>query len=347
MDKSDSNLVAAQFLSVPSTAGHCWNSPSRASCAGLAVIYLDRIAESTEEHNNSAITVLIPGALGAFNASYRTEDGHRCRTYVRAPEISVIPPGQSHALTVARQSDMIIIVMECNFFGEIARIAPEAKTPHSWGGPEVEATEVVGRFAAADPFLRELGNTLFREFRLDGTPGAAYLESLAGVLAIHLAANYCSRHLSPFYSGLSPHRLKTVQSFIKDHLTEAIKVEQLAAEVHLSPFHFARMFKKATGKAPHAYIKALRIEHAKELLRDSDLPLVDVAATVGFQTQAHFTGIFQKYASVTPRSFRLKSRAIGSPRGPKSENDSRHGRNPTSSARFGKKLPDTAANVFA
>jgi AraC family transcriptional regulator len=138
-----------------------------------------------------------------------------------------------------------------------------------------------------------------------------------------------------------------VQAFIKDHLPEAIRVEQLAAEVHMSPFHFARMFKKATGKAPHAYINAQRIEHAKELLRDSDLPLVDVAATVGFQTQAHFTGVFQKYASVTPRSFRLKSRAILSPRDPKSENDSRHGRNPTSSARFGKKLPDTAANVFA
>jgi AraC family transcriptional regulator len=335
------NSVVGQFVSAPGASGLRWNSRSCAGCAGLTAIYMERIAESTEEHyDNTAITVLIPGDQGAFNASYRTEDGRCCRTYVRAPELSVIPPGQSHALAVARPSDMIIISMDCKFFGETARIAIASETT------DVEATEVVGRFAAADPFLRELGNTLFSEFRLNGTPGAAYLECLAGVVAIHLAANYCSGQVLPLYSGLSTHRLKTVQAFIKDHLSEAIRVEQLAAIVDMSPFHFARMFKKATGKAPHAYVNAQRIEHAKELLRDSDLPLVDVAATVGFQTQAHFTGVFQKHVSLTPRSFRLKFRASAPLRGPARKNDPRHGRNPTSSARFGKKLPDVAANIF-
>jgi len=339
MDNSD--LVPAPFLSAPGASGIRWNSRSCVACPGLTVIYLERIAESTKEHySDTAITVLIPGDLGAFKASYRTGDGRRCRTYVRAPELSVIPPGQSHALAVARQSDMLTIAVDCKFFREIARIAIASETTG------IEAAEVVGQFAAADPLLRELGNTLFREFRLNGTPGTAYLECLAGVVAIHLAANYCSGHVLPFYSGLSPHRLKIVQGFIKEHLSEAIRVEQLAAVVHMSPFHFARMFKKATGKAPHAYVNAQRIEHAKELLRESDLPLVDVAATVGFQTQAHFTGVFQKHVSVTPRNFRLKFRASARPGWCEGENDPRHGRNPTSSASFGKKLPDNAANIF-
>jgi AraC-like DNA-binding protein len=77
----------------------------------------------------------------------------------------------------------------------------------------------------------------------------------------------------------------------------------------MSPFHFARMFKKATGKPPHVYITAHRMEHAKHLLSDSELPLVDVAASVGFQTQGHFTGVFRKYCGVTPRVFRLHCQA--------------------------------------
>ena len=342
MDNSD--VVAAPFPSAPDASGHCGNSLSCACCAGLTVTYLPQIAQSMEEpdgKNRSAITVLIPGDRGAFTASFWTENGRRRRTYVRAPKLSVMPPGQRHALAVERQSDMIVIAMDGKFLGDIAR---RANGPESTG---MQATGVVPRFAAADPFLRELVNTLFREFRRDGIPGAAYLESLAGVLAIHLAENYCSTHVLPFHSGLSPHRLKTVQAFIEDHLSEALRVEHLAAVVHMSPFHFARMFKKSTGKAPHAYVNAQRIEHAKDLLRDSDLPLVDVAATVGFQTQAHFTNVFQKYARLTPGSFRVKFRATVPPRCPTRDNYARNGSNPTPSARFGKKFPDTAASISA
>ena len=74
----------------------------------------------------------------------------------------------------------------------------------------------------------------------------------------------------------------------------------------MSPCHFARMFKKATGQPPHAYITTRRMEYAKELLRESDSSLVDVAAKAGFQTQGHFTGVFHRYTGVTPRVYRLQ-----------------------------------------
>jgi AraC-like DNA-binding protein len=77
----------------------------------------------------------------------------------------------------------------------------------------------------------------------------------------------------------------------------------------MSLYHFARMFKLATGQPPHLYITIQRIEHAKALLRDSSLPLVVVAARVGFQTQEHFTNVFHRYAGVTPRVYRLSCRS--------------------------------------
>jgi AraC-like DNA-binding protein len=114
--------------------------------------------------------------------------------------------------------------------------------------------------------------------------------------------------------GLAPHKLRHVRSYIADHLCEAIRVDQLADAVHLSPFHFARMFKQSTGASPHQHILMQRIERARELLCVSDSALVDVAAEVGFRTQGHFTGVFHRYTGFTPRAFRLVVRAAaGSP----------------------------------
>ncbi len=81
----------------------------------------------------------------------------------------------------------------------------------------------------------------------------------------------------------------------------------------MSPFHFARLFKQATGRAPHAYVVTRRIERAKELLSQDSLPLVHVACSVGFQTQGHFTEVFRRYAGLTPGHFRVEARKAALP----------------------------------
>jgi AraC family transcriptional regulator len=75
--------------------------------------------------------------------------------------------------------------------------------------------------------------------------------------------------------------------------------------VGLSQFHFARMFRRSVGRPPHGYLTDLRMERAKQLLRETDLPLAQVAARVGYQTQAHFTGVFHREVGTTPRTYRL------------------------------------------
>jgi AraC family transcriptional regulator len=88
-----------------------------------------------------------------------------------------------------------------------------------------------------------------------------------------------------------------------------LHVERLAAEVHMSQYHFARMFKQTTGQAPHLYVVMQRVSHAKALLQETELPLLEVAAQSGFRTQGHFTGVFRRYTGMTPRTFRLACRA--------------------------------------
>jgi AraC family transcriptional regulator len=110
-------------------------------------------------------------------------------------------------------------------------------------------------------------------------------------------------------AGLAPHKLHKVLAFIEEHLAEPVAVRHLAQSVHTSPFHFARMFKIAVGRPPHLYITELRMEHAKTLLSESGLTLVEIAAAVGYQTQAHFTGVFHKHVGTTPRTYRLAAAA--------------------------------------
>ena len=77
----------------------------------------------------------------------------------------------------------------------------------------------------------------------------------------------------------------------------------------MSPFHFTRLFKQATGLSPHAYLTFHRVERAKQMLAESRLALVEVAACVGFQTQGHFTEVFRRHAGITPRRFRVTREA--------------------------------------
>ena len=113
--------------------------------------------------------------------------------------------------------------------------------------------------------------------------------------------------------GLAPHKLQKVLMYIEEKLAEPVGVRELAAQVHMSPFHFARRFKQAVGTPPHGYITQVRIESAKGLLSGTNLALVEVATRVGYRTQAHFTGVFHRYVGTTPRAYRVGSRRQISP----------------------------------
>jgi transcriptional regulator GlxA family with amidase domain len=77
----------------------------------------------------------------------------------------------------------------------------------------------------------------------------------------------------------------------------------------LSPYHFARQFKTATGLPPHRYILARRVERARQLLQaGTDLSLVEVAAYAGFSDQSRFSHHFKRLVRVTPGQFRIPSR---------------------------------------
>ena len=104
--------------------------------------------------------------------------------------------------------------------------------------------------------------------------------------------------------ALQKWRLKRVVEYVDHHLSGKITLLDLAAVAGLSRMHFASQFRAATGFRPHEYLLRRRIQRAEELLRQSTLTLVEIALTVGFQTQAHFTTVFKRFVGDTPYQWR-------------------------------------------
>ena len=104
--------------------------------------------------------------------------------------------------------------------------------------------------------------------------------------------------------GLSHRRLMRVLAYIDANIGGSITLANLAAAAGLSRMYFARQFRAATGVRPHEFVLRRRIERAQQLLTATSDALVDIALSVGFQTQAHFTTVFKKIVGNTPRQWR-------------------------------------------
>jgi AraC family transcriptional regulator len=142
--------------------------------------------------------------------------------------------------------------------------------------------------------------------------GCLYAETLANALAVHLLRRYAiGRHLEqPVHGGLTPCKLHRTIAYILAHLEHKLSLSELAAVVQISPAHFTRLFKGATGQTPHQYVIRCRMERAKQLLTETTLPLHDIGARVGYADQSHFTALFRQYVTTTPKAHRdVTSRA--------------------------------------
>lgn len=99
-------------------------------------------------------------------------------------------------------------------------------------------------------------------------------------------------------------RLMRVLTYIETNIGGRITLANLAAAAGLSRMYFAKQFRATTGMRPHDFVLRKRIARAQQMLGATPDPLVDIALSVGFQTQAHFTTVFKKIAGNTPYQFR-------------------------------------------
>ncbi|MEL6215948.1 MAG: AraC family transcriptional regulator, partial [Pseudomonadota bacterium] len=108
--------------------------------------------------------------------------------------------------------------------------------------------------------------------------------------------------------ALDAHTLARVVDYMRSNLECDLSLEDLAAHTSMSLYSFARAFKNATGTSPHQMLLAERIARGAELLRNTDMPLAEIAYAVGFSSQSHMTTTFAKHIGVTPGRYRREDR---------------------------------------
>jgi AraC family transcriptional regulator len=160
--------------------------------------------------------------------------------------------------------------------------------------------------AIEDTAIKHLTALAYREFEDGGTAGRLYAEGIAISLAVKLAQrSRRSREVGPVHcGGLASVRLKRVVEFIEEHLGDDLGLVELAEVAGLSTHHFGESFKRSTGMALHRYVVERRLQRARGLLGDTEMPIGEIAFTVGFSSQSHFTVSFRRLTGVTPKVFR-------------------------------------------
>jgi AraC family transcriptional regulator len=219
-----------------------------------------------------------------------------------AGSIVVVPAGSPALWRWSGHKDSLHIYLEP---GLVERVAAEAfdLDPARLTVPSLDGLDL--------PQLRAAMGAVDAELTAGGTGGPLAAESLANVLTVHLI-----RHvLAPGRPARGPDgalpraKLRAVLEYIEEHLDASPTLEQMAAVARLSPYHFARQFKAATGLPPHEYVIVRRIERAKQFLQDgSDLSLAQVAARAGFSDQSQFSRHFKRILGVTPGQFRMSAK---------------------------------------
>lgn len=177
-------------------------------------------------------------------------------------------------------------------------------------GCDPAAAEIVPRFAMTDPLLEQLAVAIHTALR-DGTAeDSLYIDSLAQMIAAHLARFHSlrSRPVRMATSdGIPGWRMRRLVAYIEEHLDGNLSLDAMAAQVDVSPLYLARAFKAAIGQSPHQYVLSRRLERAKELLRNTDTPIVEVALASGFSSQSHLSNWFVRVVGVSPALYRRRA----------------------------------------
>jgi len=195
--------------------------------------------------------------------------------------VRLLPAGENHSIEFQRDSRYLTVEIDPKSFPCI----PESAALYNRAG-QIES-----------PLVGDLAQRLYREFRLLDDLSPVVIE---GILCELLAAT--ERHHRTTKS--EPEWLKTVQQLLQDRFVDNLRLAEIAATAGIHPVYLCREFKNRRGVTIGTYIRQLRTQRACELLRNSRMPLAEIALQCGFADQSHFSAIFKRNMGTTPSGWR-------------------------------------------
>lgn len=218
-------------------------------------------------------------------------------------DIIIIPPGQIHSLIAPPNGERIILQVDSSLLRTLNKMDSFLSL--------IQPYKII-RYEENPEIANELGTYLSNienEYFMLYPFGESYIYALLLQFFVTIGRNHLNTY--PKFSTSAPNKqceyiekFMDVCSYISNHCTENITVDDLASKASFSKFHFSRLFKQFTGMSCYDYIISQRIKHAEELLLTPTTSITDVAMRSGFNSLSTFNRTFKTYKKCTPTEYR-------------------------------------------
>ncbi|WP_315779420.1 MULTISPECIES: AraC family transcriptional regulator [unclassified Bradyrhizobium] len=161
-----------------------------------------------------------------------------------------------------------------------------------------------------DPMLEAAAKRLVESCGDGGRPSRLLAEQFAYTLALHVSDRYATqRPTGPEQAPPLDDRVRArIAEFVRADPGAPLTLAAMAEVAGMSPSSFLRSFKQATGTTPHRFVVEQRVLAARRLLSTSDLPIVEIALSLGFSSQSHFGAVFRAVTGESPARYRRMQR---------------------------------------
>lgn len=243
--------------------------------------------------------VIVAHHGGDGDMALRASGGVNIRARSRVDTMVIIPRGQDGRWDISGQSDVSHIYLTHE---RLASSALDITNGRDF--------DLLHRVAFADATVVGLVTMLSNEAMAADRSSRLFVEQALDLLCTQLVRGHSSFAALPDPAarrgGLADWQVKRVTTYMRSMMEQEIGLDELAALVHLSRFHFCTAFKKATGRSPHEALTMMRIARAKEMLADPAMPVTEIGLCVGYQTPSSFAASFRKTVGMSPSEFRRR-----------------------------------------
>lgn len=181
----------------------------------------------------------------------------------------------------------------------------DPRLQEGWVGCEA-LTTIPAVANQSDPTIAALIRALRADVSTKETPSQVYVEHLAALILLRIAAMSGKIPASGGGASLNSRMVSRLTDYIDAHLGDDISLTDLAGQANMPVDAFARRFKASTGMPPYAYVLERRVVRAETLLSSSQWTLIAIALALGFSSQSHFTDVFRRLRGVTPAVYRAQ-----------------------------------------
>jgi AraC family transcriptional regulator len=269
-----------------------------------ASIYTHRLPQATACLIDLCENPVLSMAIGVGGAIERTIEGRRERAALGCYDLTLTPAGVACDW---HWQGTVLDIVDIHIPTAVLEQLGQEHGDFRGGGLNFKPTLA----------LKDEGLSLLIRGLLHEAPWRSGCAMLHDTFTSHLVAKLLGReHLLVTLPGtrrstLGQPALARVKDYIETHLAQDLCLDELAALVGVSRFHFLRLFKTTVGVTPHVYLSERRMVQAARLLRDSQAPVIEIAAACGFDDPSYFAARFRRHVGVTPMLYRRVERGEG------------------------------------